>query len=298
MIEKVLVPLDDSELTEAILPYVTQLTSGLGVPMLLLTVVDWTFPGGRGRSSLYGPLYEPAMTKARTRLRVVADRLTRDGVHVETMVSTGRPSEEIVRIAEQKGCGLIAMSTHGRNMISRAILGSVTDQVVHSSTVPVLTLTREKAEIFRDRDTTLDTMTVPLDGTEFAERVLPHVEELSQKLSMKIHLVRVVEPLHLFWMDHVPPGLEDEQELIEAEARAYLESIAQGLREKGLDVECDVLIGHPATSLIDLALKEPRDLVALATHARSGIKRWAIGSVAEALVRGTGDPVLLVPPQR
>ena len=55
------------------------------------------------------------------------------------------------------------------------------------------------------------------------------------------------------------------------------------------------MTGHPSASLIELSRETPHDLIALATHGRSGMTRWVLGSVAEALVRGTGDPVLIIP---
>ncbi len=296
MIGKILVPLDGSDQAEAILPYVATLARGLDAPVLLLSVLD-RGSLGIGRSS-YSKLYETAEAGARNRLREVAQRLAQEGVETEEAFAAGKSAKEIIASADEEGCGLIAMSTHGRNAFARGLLGSVTDEVVHSSHVPVLAITPERAKTYRGRDSTVTKVMVPLDGSPLAETVLPYVEELAQKMSLDMLLVQVVRPLHLFWMDHYPAGVAEEQEAIESQAKGYLGDIATGLAGGGLNVQWQLLVGHPATTIIELARETPHDLIALATHGRSGFSRWAMGSVAEALIRSTGDPIMVVRPPK
>ena len=294
MIGKILVPLDGSKEAEAILPYVSTLTRGLDIPIVLLAVLD-SGSLGVGRSYFSG-LYKRAEAGARDRLHDVALGLAREGVRAEETIASGKSAREIIEAADRLGCGLIAMSTHGRNVLSRGILGSVTDKVVHSSHLPVLAITPERARTYRGADSTLTRIMVPLDGSPLAESVLPYVEELAAKLPLEILLIRVVQPLRLFWMDHYPAGLAEEQEAMEAEAKKYLEGLAAKLASGGLEVQWQVLIGQPAATITELARDTPHDIIAMASHGRSGITRWAMGSVAEALIRSTGDPVLVVPP--
>ena len=290
MFTKILVPLDGSELTEGILPYVSLLARGLNTPVLLASVIERH--GSHGESTEHSQIFAEAETQARNHLKRLIERLSRKGVQVEAWVSHGNPEEEIVSIAEHHGCDLIAMSTHGRSDLARSILGSVADKVIHSSHLPVLTITSEKAEMYRDEEVTLFKIMVPLDGSTLAETVLPFVEELARRLSIEILLVRVVKPLQLFWMDRHPDGLIEQEE---AEASDYLEAVAHKLRGSGLRARWQVLVGHPAGSIVDLAQHTAYDMIALTSHGRMGITRWALGSVAEALVRGSGDPVLIVP---
>ena len=244
----------------------------------------------------YSQLSEEVETKVRKHLQEIVDQLALEDLRAEVVISSGRRSTEIVRVAERQGCDLIAMATHGRNVLARGILGSVTDEVVHASRVPVLTMTPEKAEIYRLHKITMAKIMVLLDGSPLAETVLPYVEDLARKLSLEILLVRVVKPLHMFWMDHYPTSLDEQEKAVEVEATNYLETTAEKLKAAGLSAQSQLLTGHPATSIIELARETPHDIIALATHGHSGVMRWAMGSVAEALVRGTGDPVLIVPP--
>lgn len=294
MIEKILVPLDGSEQSETILPYVTKVAAGLGAPVVLLSVLD---RGSLGVGpSYFSRLYERAESGARERLEAAAGLLTEAGFAVEEAVVSGKSAEEIVRAADRHKCSLIMMSTHGRNAVARGILGSVTDAVVHSAHMPVLTMTPERASYYHGEDSTLTSVLVALDGSELAETVLPYVIDLASRLSLEILAVRVVPPVHAFWMDHLPEELAEEQERAQTEAREYLERTASRLSGHGLSVQWRVLAGHPAAAIVELARQMPHDIVAVATHGRSGIARLAMGSVSEAIIRGTGDPVLVVRP--
>jgi nucleotide-binding universal stress UspA family protein len=81
------------------------------------------------------------------------------------------------------------------------------------------------------------------------------------------------------------------------EAEKYLARIQAKLSKEGLDVEVQVLTGRPAETITDFVQHEKVDLIALATHGRSGISRWVFGSVADKLVHSLSVPVLLIRPE-
>ena len=193
MFTSVLVPLDGSELAEGILPYVAQIASGVGARITLLTVVDPEMleipnalrgesSGGRvpagereqahtRRHEESGPfvqqILENVERRAEANLREVAERLRDQGANAEGRVVLGTPAEQIATFAEDEGCDLIAMSTHGRNLIARGVLGSVTDKVIHSVGVPVLAITPERARKYhQDPSGAMTTLLAPLDGSE------------------------------------------------------------------------------------------------------------------------------------
>jgi nucleotide-binding universal stress UspA family protein len=84
-----------------------------------------------------------------------------------------------------------------------------------------------------------------------------------------------------------------------AEAQDYLEHLGEDLREGGTRVRTTVVVGHNvAEALIDLAHPERIDLIAIATHGRSGVQRLVLGSVADKLIRAAGPPVLVVRPRK
>ncbi|MFP4642685.1 MAG: universal stress protein [Dehalococcoidia bacterium] len=137
---------------------------------------------------------------------------------------------------------------------------------------------------------------VPLDGSETAECILPHVREAAKRYEVEeVVLLRVVEPVPLWdaqWVDTT--ALERvEQET----ARQYLADVGSRLRTEGLNVREEVLVDHNAAgSIVDFSRGNAIDLITLATHGRTGISRWVIGSVADRVLRSSRLPVLMVTP--
>ncbi|MDP6715946.1 MAG: universal stress protein, partial [SAR202 cluster bacterium] len=177
--------------------------------------------------------------------------------------------------------------------------GSVTDRVLHSSDIPVLAITPEMAKRYGEGRMTLTKIVVPLDGSAIAEQALPYVEELAKKMSLEVIVARTINEFpgytpysaELRYKNDEPVMLD-----IEAEAVEYLKGIVKRLRASGLVARSALYRGGPAPNIIQLARDTEENMIAITTHGRSGIKRLMLGSVAEAVVRGAGDPVLVIPP--
>ena len=143
---------------------------------------------------------------------------------------------------------------------------------------------------------------VPLDGSELAECVIPHVEAIiSGFKSTKVVLVRVVDPVRLpvSVPAHGNFGFteKDRQHLETNRKKAatdYLEKMADNLDIPGSVFSYAVLEGNPANMLADYATNNAVDLIVLASHGRTGVSRWLIGSVAERVVRTSCVPVMIV----
>ena len=306
--QPILVPLDGSDVAKGILPYVLQIAAKANIPLVLLAAVDpdaidcpasvmsAAMSAGEPMAICRARIEESSRVHAQDTLHRVAVRLKDDGMEAKTTVAIGDPAEEILRVSEEEGCGLIAMSTHGRNPIGRSILGSVTDRVIRASNIPVLTVTPARAQKHRVAGAPLTTIVVPLDGSELAQRALPYVERLARILSLEVLLARVVRTEHPVYTDtdlgfRVPEFREE----MNWEATEYLEQVAQHLRDKGLTVRSQVLAGPAARALLHLAHETPQNLIAMTTHGRTGLSRWMMGSVASTLVRRSRVPVLVLP---
>lgn len=147
---------------------------------------------------------------------------------------------------------------------------------------------------------------VPLDGSELAECVLPHIETLLNGCGVsEIVFLRVVEPAFIpsgTWTDGGAVFTADDaqkaRETIDAkgekEAAEYLAGIAGRFRPKGIELQEVVLKGKPADELVDYVRESDADLLIIASHGRSGIGRWIYGSVAERLLRSVCMPLLMV----
>ncbi|CAN5814692.1 universal stress protein [soil metagenome] len=137
---------------------------------------------------------------------------------------------------------------------------------------------------------------VPLDGSKRAERILPHVEALAGKFGAKLVLVSIVEPI----LSGVSPYgngsyyIAEELERRTAAANAYLANLQETLSAQQFDVKTLVEYGPPVMALQDIAEREKVDLIALASHGRTGLARVFYGSVAAGLLHQADRPLLLI----
>ncbi|MFC1941291.1 universal stress protein [Chloroflexota bacterium] len=143
---------------------------------------------------------------------------------------------------------------------------------------------------------------IPLDGSKTGENALPYVEELIAKLSpqvkVEVTLLQVVSSLTSYVVagEASAPVPYTEQEIaqIKKSARDYLEKTGENLRSKGVAVKTEVAVGNAADEIIRVADEVSADLIAMSTHGRSGISRWAFGSVTDRVLRRGRRPVLVV----
>ena len=142
---------------------------------------------------------------------------------------------------------------------------------------------------------------IPLDGSKTGEAALPYVNaflsELSPRVKVEFILIRVVS----FRTHYVVAGeaatpmfyTEKEMEQIQQEARDYLNTVGEGISKK-VGVKIRVEVGSAAEEIIKAADEINVDLIAMSTHGRHGISRWAFGSVTDKILRGGHKPVLVV----
>lgn len=152
---------------------------------------------------------------------------------------------------------------------------------------------------------------VPLDGSKLAECVLPHVEELARGCSTEeVILVSVTEAVtgrtrapeaqEVYRAgEEARVGLSGQEAVLtfgkkEKQAQRYLDRVAKRLQNKGVRVRTEVLLGNPAEEIVHFVEAGGADLIIMASHGRSGITRWAYGSVADRVFRASCVPILMV----
>src|ERR1043166_2071496 len=135
---------------------------------------------------------------------------------------------------------------------------------------------------------------IPVDGSDSAEQVLPYARVLARTLAVPVELMEVVDLAGFF--AHIPPErtahLDDRATEVERSSREYLQRL--GASFSGPPVTCTIEKGRPAEVIIEKASADETTLIAMATHGRSGVKRWLLGSIAEKVLRGATNPLLLV----
>jgi nucleotide-binding universal stress UspA family protein len=131
---------------------------------------------------------------------------------------------------------------------------------------------------------------VCLDGSSFSEQALRYASEEVTAASKKLVLLYVANTATMLpEPEQVAAG--------ESKAKAYLNKKAQSLKDMGIDTECVAIVGEPGPSIVNYAEKNAIDLIAIATHSRSGINRMVFGSVAEYVVKNSKLPILLIRPK-
>jgi nucleotide-binding universal stress UspA family protein len=136
---------------------------------------------------------------------------------------------------------------------------------------------------------------IPLDGSELGEAILPFAEKIAGPLDAEVVLVRVVEPLSAVEAMAAPGVVTpDTFPLREMEAKRYLTDVEKRLTGKGLRVRARIQIGSPAEEIVAAAATVGADLIAMTTHGRSDLTRVLFGSVAEAVLRASPVPVLMI----
>jgi nucleotide-binding universal stress UspA family protein len=303
MYRSIMVPLDESVFSEHALPLALSIArrSGAAVHLVQVHIIPGPLYDVTGLPSLDGRMDAEARERERSYLSGLARHLaaTWNLTVTTALLDEAKPIADILhQHALASGVELIVMTTHGRGGVSRALLGSVADALVRQASMPVL-LVRPHTEALDLLDLTreqgIKQMLIPLDGSALAEDILEPALDMGRLMHAECSLLRVVTPIAAD--DAIDALLIDPDEQLlahrQAEARAYLDQVAERIRDAGLSVQTHVLVGPATETILAYSRQHQVDLIAMATHGRSGLARMFVGSVAEHVVRHAAVPVLL-----
>ena len=308
MYKRMLVPLDGSQLAEVVFPYAKELAGRLDLEIILLHVYS---PAERESAAMHRAYIDRVTDIIRRQSEEVEGRMgvqpEKKAVQVQGEVAEGYPAEVILRYADRNDVDLILIATHGHSGVRRWAMGSVADKVLRASRVPVwLARAGIPEEIVYDK-WPKRTILVPLDGSELAESVLPHAEALAKQRGAElvdVVLVRVCEPPVIpadYPEASMPLSWEERVEQVVAKCRQpseqYLAEVEKRLKDAGLKVRSELLVGKSADEIADYVNRNRFNLIVMATHGRSGLSRWAYGGVADKVLHGVSSPIFLVRPR-
>lgn len=297
MIDRILVPLDGSDLAAQALPHAVVQARRFEARIMLLRVME-PLPASAVEWATDPELFA-GEDYAEAYLKGVADTVAEEGLDVACYTRSGPAAESIIAFAKAEEVDLIAMSTHGRSGIGRWVYGSVADKVLRGAEAPVF-LIRASEGVPPADVSGYQRLLLPLDGSELAELALPYAEAWARTFDTEVILLRVPTlPTYVSLGPDasmvVPSLLSEAYE----EADAYLTNVTHRLKATGLDVhKAAVDPGPIADTIIDYAHEADVDCIVMSTHGRSGLGRWVYGSVADRVLRGAGVPVLLIPAPR
>lgn len=309
----ILVPLDGSTLSEAILPHAVAVAHATESALILLQVLEPVYEPIFGALGIPEFVEEEQLALMRDEqlasmhhyLENIAIQLRADGLEIHTKVIEGNhPATQIIWHAEYDTLLLmIAMTTHGRNGVLRWLFGSVAAEVVQVTPKPLLLLRPQESDrsfsMVNSRAVSFQTIIVPLDASPFAEQALDQASDLASAMNATLHLVSIVPPPHVLpfhiHKEKEPHSLLRALHQTELERRThYLEQRAEHFREQGLLVQTHVATGHSAEEILRLSTEHQDTLLVMTTHGRTGLRRILLGSVAMKVVQGSHVPILLV----
>jgi len=218
----------------------------------------------------------------------VADRAAEAGIEATTAVLGGEDPihRTVLTYADEQGVDAIVMGTHGRTGVGRLLIGSVTEQLLRESTVPVVTV-REKTTV----EWPFEDVLVPIDGSASAHAALSEAIELAKQTDAAVHLVHVVDT-GLVTGD-VDGGLV--LEALEEAGEQALDIASDRVAQSAVTtVEASVVSGSPSTAICAYADERDVDAIVMGTHGRTGVERVLLGSVAEGVIRRSELPVFAI----
>ncbi len=142
---------------------------------------------------------------------------------------------------------------------------------------------------------------LPLDGSDLAERALPHAQGLARSFGATLHLLHVISRGEELAARPISPSDEYREmtrETIEAQnarSREYLEGLAKPLRESGVSVETDIRHGSVDQKIVEYARESEIDLITMSTHGHGGIRHLMLGSITDRVLHSSHVPVLVLP---
>ena len=305
MLDQILVTLDGSEFGEQALPFTKAIAEKTGASVNISHVSCCDPPTDLIQNTPFqyeGVSMEAYAEKhadeqrAYLKRQEVALKAELPGNRVCSALLEGYVTEALERHAREIDAKLIIMTTHGRTGVSRAWLGSVADSLVRNSTFPLLVIRPlEDGESFPSAR--FEHFLVPLDGSETGEKILEPALALAKAMGSRLTFLHVVSP-HVTLGARVSPLPSGHLEDRLAKAEAYLAGVTE--RVGGEGVEADFRIeSHfaPARAILNCAEEAGVDLIAIATHGYTGVKRAILGSVTDKVLRAAKWPLLLDRPE-
>lgn len=271
-IEHIMVPVDEWELADSIVKFAARIAQAFSARVSLLHVAP-------DLSKLPETQQLSALAEQE---RLLAEFKSRYSMDVSLRM--GDPAAEIVKFALLERVNIIAMPTHGRQGIDRLVKGSVTEEVLRHSPVPVLMSNEPERTATGHSLERIHRILFPVYTSESTEPIMPLLADLAKHLDSEVVLY------------HDERGINDVGTTLEPqEAAQAIEQCSTRLTREGVRHSTIRATAAPvATDILNKVREMNIDLVVMTTHGRSGLTRGVFGSVTEDVLRNSPCPVLAV----
>ena len=288
--QRIMIPLDGSELAERALPYARSIALNKNSELILFAVSVTTSSDRMDRLM-------------QSYLELKAKSLESEGLNVSIEVAYGSVADEIINFSDKNNIDLIIISSHGYSGIKRWMLGSIAQKVLYGTCVPVLLIKSKSPEVANIQ---FKKVLITLDGSSFSETPISYIEELTKgiEIETEVTLLQVIEPpivpsygsrpINPKWGKYRDELWSETQQ----QATKYLENMQATLKGRGIKTKLQIIQGDVAKNIIQTAKTEKVDLIAMATHGRTGVSHWVYGSIANKIIEDSPQPIMLVRPSQ
>ena len=273
--------LDGSDYAAQALPVAQFICKTTGARLTLLSASHGYQPEGKERA------------QAESYLSAAAEKMQKAGIQVSYTVRLGSPAAATQELVVEQGIDLVIVTTRGRSGENNWLRGGMSNKLVHLLDIPILLV--QVFESGPPEAPHLGRILVALDGSVFAEQLLPYARLLGKQFDCELMLISVPA---------VPQGekyrapvsvIHAIRKQAETSMRKYLASVAESLRAEGLIVRTVVTGSYPARSIVDVGKREGVDLIMVSSQGRGGLDLLLMGSVAQRVVQLTDSPVFIFP---
>jgi nucleotide-binding universal stress UspA family protein len=292
MFQRILVPLDGSELGELALPYAAELAAAFGSQVDLLYVDDTKSPEQQHMDQVYiGKMVERTVELIKNFSPVETNP-----ARANPVILDGEPAAQIIEYAKKNNVSLLIMVSHGRSGIMPWPMGSTAAKVLQRTDKPVLFIRAQKP-VPQSGTSVFGRILLPLDGSPNGESALPHIKELTTRIASELTFFRVIAPGYhvqtIGGLNYVSlPKAEIDR--LSDEARQYLDRISAEVEGSRATIKLEVRVGDAASEIIKFAAEQDFNLIAMSSHGYSSIDKWTFGGVTYKVLHSGRTPLFLV----
>jgi len=296
MFKNILLPLDESQLAEAAIPYTLEACKHFGSNVTLLHVIEKDAP-----TEVHGQHHLTNEKEAGEYLTSIKEKHFPNCDRLKTHVHTeevSQVSQSIVQHSDEFSPDLIVLCAHGQGGLRDIVAGSIAQQVIANGNVPVLVIHPD------EQFDGIKNLLIALDGDPDHDKALDAAVEFTKKFNAELRLVRIVPTYSTLSGEQaalgtmLPGTTQTYLDVMEDEAVEYLQHLLDGICGKGINCEAEVQRGDPAQEVVKSAITSNADLIILGTHGKSGLNAFWSGSVAPKIIAKTKKAVLLYPVRR
>jgi nucleotide-binding universal stress UspA family protein len=292
--KKILAPTDFSEASIHSLPYAIGVCREMKATLSLMHVVPTLFPPDSGH--IGAVVQEKRLVKeAKLFLENFREKQIPESITGSNVVLGGSPWHEITELARTDKFDLIVIGTHGHTALKHLWLGSTAENVVRHAPCAVLTVRDQPIPIFMPGVNPIRAhrILVPTDFSDLSQKAVEAAVALAERFNAEVDLVHVLEPPPYpeFGYAHIPMkegGLRDAAEGQFKNLRKRIPALSHLVKYT------PVRTGNAPYEIVQTARQLNADLIVIGTHGRTGLKRLALGSTTEKVVRHAHCPVLVL----